>query len=153
MKIENQLCTLEQAKILKELGVKQLSYFGYFDDSVNKPLLVSKQTDKKILAAYNIACIGNYAAFTVAELGVMCRDCISGHCANTGNGLLSNRYYATPDEYADYDIDAALDLSEKKEANYVQSETQAQALAGLLIWLLLTNSITIKEVNQRLTDS
>lgn len=58
MKLENQVCSLELAKRLKELGVKQESYF-YWDKT---PMLLIGQRPEKF---------GCISAFTVAELGEM----------------------------------------------------------------------------------
>jgi hypothetical protein len=65
MKISNQVCTLEQAKRLKELGVCQESYFHYGDhmDGVFESWMHEGDEDTF------------YAAFTVAELGAMLKGC------------------------------------------------------------------------------
>lgn len=158
MKVENQLCTLPQAKKLKKLGVAQRSLFWFAGDEKlrlkvsnysgailgSKPHAIPFQSDEP---GCNPQC---FSAFTVAELGAMCRDCISGHCANTKS---PGKYYATPDEYAGYDIDAligeVLPFPDPLPC-YCQADTQAQALADLLIWLLETKGITPEEVNKRL---
>ncbi|HEA21473.1 MAG TPA: hypothetical protein ENH87_11195 [Pricia antarctica] len=61
MKLEDQVCSLESAKKLKELGVKQDSLWGYLDHGdldfspvLNRELIYIK---------------AQYSAFTVAELG------------------------------------------------------------------------------------
>lgn len=63
MELEKQVCNLELAKKLKELGVMQESYLiwirGYQEDSWS--LTVSKFNHH----------VNRYAAFTVAELGEM----------------------------------------------------------------------------------
>lgn len=61
MNIRNQLCTIEQAKKLKELGVIQESEFAYFMD---KNHLVRRNRNYELSEV-------DYCAFTVAELGVM----------------------------------------------------------------------------------
>lgn len=145
MKIEDQVCTLEQAKKLKELGVNQTSHFAWIDEGQ----LISRDKNVKELQLLAIA-TDFTSAFTVAELGVMCRDCISGHCANT-----AANYYATPDEYARYDLDASVEGIEPLPDPlpwYVERDTQAKALADLLIWLLESNLITEEEVSQRLSN-
>jgi hypothetical protein len=147
MKMEQQVCTLQQAKKLKEIGISQDSSFmwcvimpdptgeKYYYEPVYKHQDVD--TLHETLAA----------AFTVAELGVMCRDCISGP---TGN---RTTYYATTDEYADYDLDTAFgDGSITGPCpNYAERPIQAQALADLLIWLIEKKLLSIEDVNQRLS--
>ena len=61
MKLENQVCSLELSKRLKELGVKQDSLWGYLDhgDLNFYPVLNSELIYLK----------AEYSAFTVAELG------------------------------------------------------------------------------------
>lgn len=136
MKIEQQVCTLEQAKKLNELGITQDSYFAIGETGIVTEGWSIDGTEDVF-----------FAAFTVAELGVLCRDCISGPAGNRPT------YYATTDEYADYDLDAAFGEPPIPDPspNYVERPTQAQALADLLIWLLETKLLTPEEVNQRLS--
>lgn len=65
MKIESQVCTLNQAKKLKELGILQQSYF------------VWGENNRKVIEEWSIE--GNedvfYAAYSVAEIGIM----LKGH--------------------------------------------------------------------------
>lgn len=64
MKLEDQVCSLESAKRLKELGVRQDSYFywnGIMTDVENKLVGIIKNDFSN----------DGYSAFTVAELGEM----------------------------------------------------------------------------------
>lgn len=67
MELNQQVCSLESAKCLKELGVKQESLFYWHEtarlDGINNI------NQSKINSKY---C---YSAFTVAELGEMLREC------------------------------------------------------------------------------
>jgi hypothetical protein len=74
MKLEQQVCSLEFAKRLKELGVKQESYFWWAMASVNG------QPDY-FLVNEKYALPTAAAAFTVAELGkmMMSEDTVSGY--------------------------------------------------------------------------
>lgn len=143
MQKENQVCTLPQAKKLKDLGVIQTTSLIIHCQSTSMGLMTFFRVQEAMQET-------DYAAFTVGELGVMCRDCISGHCANTRN---RGKYYATPDEYAGYDIDTligeVLPMPDPLPC-YCEGKTQAIALADLLIWLLETKGITPEEVNDRL---
>jgi len=76
MKLEQQVCSLELAKKLKELGVKQESLF-YWDNKVNPAYEVGGTEIGKVSFSGHIKQSqdeiesGNryYSAFTVAELG------------------------------------------------------------------------------------
>lgn len=61
MKLEKQVCSLELAKRLKELGVKQESYFYWSYD------LLDSHTIRHQAKGWG----ADYSAFTVAELGEM----------------------------------------------------------------------------------
>lgn len=70
MKLEEQVVSLELSKRLKELGVKQESYFIW--------IVNDKKTVVPLIDTVGHACavnmesfIGDYSAFTVAELGEM----------------------------------------------------------------------------------
>lgn len=65
MKLENQVCSLELSKRLKELGVKQKSYFIWANNNLI-PRISMMELDKHELFETHIC-----AAFTVAELGEM----------------------------------------------------------------------------------
>lgn len=71
MKLENQVCSLELAKKLKELDVKQESYFYHIIPVTGQGCLLSDREN----AMYPVACgtpgVKIYSAFTVAELGEM----------------------------------------------------------------------------------
>ena len=69
MTLENQVCSLELAKRLKELGVKQESCFWWCDPSDGDKADVGFIRDNHV--GYKVF----YSAFTVAELGeLMHRD-------------------------------------------------------------------------------
>lgn len=67
MKLEEQVCSLELAKRLKELGCKQESYFVWGQEHSglkNCPWKVMRWSDPKFKGEE----YGDFAAFTVAEL-------------------------------------------------------------------------------------
>lgn len=74
MRIEDQVCSLELAKRLKELGVEQNSYFSYewYSDNAYRLANPHDRTDPM-----NGATIID--AFTVSELGKMLPDAILFH--------------------------------------------------------------------------
>jgi len=68
MELEKQVCSLELAKKLKELGVKQESVFWWFRGGDNNYKLYHTKTPNR----YTQKTLSfNCAAFTVAELGEM----------------------------------------------------------------------------------
>ena len=69
MKIENQVCSLELAKKLKELGFKQESLFIYFYDGDGWSIRYWNEPIPANIAEKNSDFI--YSAYTVAELGEM----------------------------------------------------------------------------------
>jgi hypothetical protein len=77
MKIENQVCTLQQAKKLNELGIIQDGYFVYRHWRGNGNIILSRRLDKyndypKHMRQVAPSVLG--CAFTVAELSVMLDD-------------------------------------------------------------------------------
>lgn len=67
MKLEDQVCSFELAKRLKELGVKQDSHFYWQGDGDGtNPFLGSLDDD---LTKYHLKDADTFSAFTVAELG------------------------------------------------------------------------------------
>lgn len=78
MKIENQVCSLEQAKRLKELGIEQENYSFKWMDEGSIPYLTDKfrgnwSNDPRMV----VDVIGEYRAFTVAELLFMNHETIT----------------------------------------------------------------------------
>ena len=82
MNLENQVCSLELSKRLKELGVKQESLFYYqnqpFNDGTNDigiciKEIISANNGNSIMNTYSMDEFDEpiYSAFTVAELGEM----------------------------------------------------------------------------------
>jgi hypothetical protein len=76
MKLEDQVCSLDLAKRLKELGVKQHSYFHYSLPNPDKAKTVEdkyglKKCKVEITTTHWGTMFDEYAAFTVAELGEM----------------------------------------------------------------------------------
>jgi len=65
MKLEQQVCSLELSKKLKELGVKQESLFFYNSKTMELQKGFTSHTDRKGIHHWSIS------AFTVAELGEM----------------------------------------------------------------------------------
>lgn len=73
MKLESQVCTLEQAKRLQELGVTQVSIW-FWETLKHFPDCAENRLTAWFNAGHSISqdvVTGIFSAFTVAELGVM----------------------------------------------------------------------------------
>lgn len=135
MKLINQVCTLEQAKRLKELGVVQVSQYIWREgqlehiDSVNS--WADQETVKGMLSHYDSIWERSwrddwqiYSAFTVAELGAV----LPGFAHIPLKSDMNDYWYLFLDKYE-------------------QFKTEAEARAALLIYRLEKGAITVAEVN------
>jgi hypothetical protein len=127
MILEQQVCSLELAKRLKELGVKQESYFHWkhLTDSPTGPI------DKWVLVDYKGSSFSysfyHISAFTVAELGEMLpRGYISGQSKNDGG-----HFFCRPD------------AGGKAADHFTIASTEADARAKMLIYLLEHDLISL----------
>ena len=163
MKIIDQVCTIEHAKRLKELGVSQESLFyhyvaphdngcdeywetnevGYRSWFVN----ASNPEDESEGCTYYVNGTDQYSAFTVAELSQMLPDYYPSWRFKVNEKSEDVKWVATvicgPKPQGIDDIHTAHEFDRF-------GKTQAEALATLLIALLETNVITSEEVNKRL---
>ena len=117
MKLEDQVVSLELAKRLKELGVKQESYFQWFDEGSFGSVVDRRESGNGPYGQER------YAAFTVAELGeLIFGSVIDGNKPNLG--------FRTFRDYKGKNVfgwDRHIDFS---------SDTEADARAKMLIYLL-----------------
>ena len=153
MKIENQVCTLEQAKKLKELGVSQDSYFSWCGSEENRlmencskgveygPWLFISTTKpfnnmeedyrRDVPSAKPFA-----AAFTVAEIGVMLKElCYCQFLSGERNWISSDCGSFTT--YPEDDCTA---------------KTMVESMAIMLIHQLENEIIEVEDCNSRLSD-
>lgn len=143
MKLEEQVCSLELAKRLKELGVKQDSYFYWVETPIITPPQYELGSAKEIASwagPYEKA--NKISAFTVAELGKMLPKKLE-HLKQNPNLLrlefgfqcdISIAYY--------YDTEMTnkrIELSERDKA-------EANARAKMLIYLIENNIIKGEEL-------
>lgn len=70
MKLENQVCSLELSKRLKELGVKQESYFHWYISYRSNYAFILESKEVNCIVDSNDT-YSVYKAFTIAELGEM----------------------------------------------------------------------------------
>lgn len=159
MKIESQVCTLEQALKLKALGVTQKSYFTWLEVSngddegdFQKPGVewhpVLCVENKFMESLYAVSYVDpdwttsdgefcgmrdNAAAFTVAELGQMC-----------GSETYTQRTGTETSEYANWEW-----VDDSRREAMGPFATEAEARADMLIRMLENGSLTDIEVNKR----
>ena len=121
MRAENQVCTLEQAKRLSELGIIQGHSLFFFDGWSNEYRIQFNSSHKDGYYKDAESC---FSAFTVAELSIMLLEYAETYFSKNGTWLIG-------------DVDW----------NFT---TQAQASADRLIYLLENDILTVEEVNNRL---
>lgn len=148
MKIEDQVCSPEQAIRLNELGIEQRSYFYHtiLLDVIHLDYLPMNPEDR-------IDIVGS--AFNVAELGAMLPEFIRRN-SNISYADLVGRKDGTQ-WLVGYDCDSpteggyGADIKSLFLQTYAQ--TEAQARASMLIGLLENNKITANEANDRLKSA
>jgi hypothetical protein len=143
MKIENQICDLEYAKMLEELGVMQNSYFYHIcgngiNDEFEEQHIILDTLQKDGISKYKILegmKIEFYSAFTVAELGEILpielndKYLLSHRCSRGGWWLM-------------YSND-----SNDNECNSVWDLSEANARAKMLIYLIENDLVKVEDLN------
>jgi hypothetical protein len=127
MKLENQVCNLEQAARLKELGVKQDSHFFW----------VNRKEKSKLVYAKNIECLETLpicSAFTISELGQM----LDSETGTQRNG-------SEDSGYANWEW-----VDNSNQLGMGMFATEVEARADMLITLLQKNLIQVETCNERL---
>lgn len=137
MKIEDQVCTLEQAKMLKELGVAQESLFYWWwwyikDFAGEGPKIVYQG---KLKATGTLSNVQECCAYTVAEFGEM---------LPTGYDTMKITVNRDSCEWQGYDLDGGPFPSEQTY------KTEAEVRADMLLALINSKLITVEEINNRL---
>jgi hypothetical protein len=134
MKLEEQVCSIKLAQILKGLGVNQesLFYWRYSTDG-SKPSHELNQQGRHPDNEY-ASCA---AAFTVAELGEMLPSW--GQYYDSSESL----YWKMPWKVRDSN-----GVKWYSEADAKGSETEADARAKMLIHLIETKTIAVTKSNQ-----
>jgi len=135
MKLQDQVCTLEQAKKLKELGVRQQSAFKYNQNLYETDKAGELEEGVWTIWYNDFPCLENqYSAFTVAELGVM-----------LPSETLTIRRGSEDSKFPNWEWE-----NEGEEKGWGCFDTEASARADHLIMLLQKDIIKVEEVNQRL---
>lgn len=151
MKIENQVCTISQSKLLKELGILQESQCYHYQEQTprnpnlheygfsqeNMPWYLTTTGKKSILSGSRV--MYEYSAFSVAELGEMLPDLFSTNrqyelvCVKEDDCWLV-MYVAGND---------LLNVLHKKAA-----KKEADAKADMLIYLLEKRLVDVEACNE-----
>jgi hypothetical protein len=149
MKLQNQVCSLEHAIKLSELGVVQHSMYGFIEIPCNGMGGVRAfwQDNKHALIQTDIILYGGngkhkWSAFTVAEMGVMFPSQIEYNkelCAILSYKEIDNSFSCIVLGYIKRDMYKITGLP-----------NEDQSRSAMLIHLLETGTITVEEVNQRL---
>ena len=140
MKLQDQVCTLEQAKKLKKLGVEQKSLFAHIN---------GKHSSANILLPENIHSMDleeeRFSAFTVAELGVMLPKVIK-------KDGMKYRFRANRESNGLWHLKIRTLSPEGKMLPLciTQNLNEAEARADMLIKLLEKELITVQWINDLL---
>ena len=132
MKLEEQVCSLELAMQLKELGVKQDSLFFYIQRKNEKNF---KLANNREIKGFEFFYDNIFSAFTVAELGEMLpKECVYQKINYIKyNGEIRNGW-------------------EVKSINNNNltciAETEANVRANILIHLIENNEIKLEDINE-----
>lgn len=132
MKLENQVCTLVQAKKLKQLGVTQKGAIFFY--GIENKLMFNDNHQFEVDQEFDFK--SSYSAFTVAELGVMF--------------LPKDGIYSTISQPSgEWCI---CDVYENQPAGD-GFKTEAEARAAFIIEMLASKQITVEDLNKRLLKS
>lgn len=156
MKLQDQCCTLEQAKLLKSLGVRQdCSHAAWLRNECHGETafwcwpVEAQGVSNRGYSSPAQFCLEGFSAFTVAELFEMLPDYYPSwrfkKNEQSGERLWVVTVICSPKPAGIDDIHTAHEFDR-------YGKTQAEALATLLIALLETEAITVEEVNNRLND-
>jgi hypothetical protein len=154
MNLDEQVCTLEQARLLKTLGIRQdVSYAAWLKNNCQDETefwcwpVISPGVSHQGYSSPAKYCLEGFSAFTVAELAVMLPDYYPSWRFKKDEKSQERLWIVTvicgPKPPGIDDIHTAHEFDR-------HGKTQAEALATLLIALLETETITPAEVNERL---
>lgn len=136
MELQKQVVSLELAKRLKELGVKQESIFVWSEPRPDKApdadttLVLDRDCNVQLCHKWQDwgDCFEPHAAFTVAELGEMLQDgMMNSH--KTGFGYWTCKY-----TYVSQDAEPTAEA---------RGDTEAEARGLMLVYLIENNLITL----------
>ena len=145
MKLSDQVCTLDQAKRLKELGITAPSLWSRFIAASHSGYVLTEMKVRHVWIvtgnAYNEEDIEFTPVFTVAELGQMLPDDLQPNTGRHWSWYHRRTWKGESVGYSTHGFDPI-------EQGWF--DTEAEARAAMLIHLLETKTITAEEVNKRL---
>lgn len=147
MDIQKQVCSLELAKKLKELGVKQESLF-YWSKGIGEGSILLGEPDNFNLEPKPMVDTADlkvrYSAFTVAELGEMLPDEVRFEYRDEneyGKRWKLNTFKAREEIWrVEYEWKNNFQFDVRRA---VEAETEADARAKMLIYLLENKLLTL----------
>lgn len=146
MKLEQQVTSVELSKRLKELGVKQESLF-YWSSKIKHEN--TGDGFKRVDDVWNLEANGFVyptgrehclSAFTVAELGEMLPD---NFCD------ILNPYWLTCEKVGKWEIGYVNAHNQIHSAQSFEADTEADARAKTLIYLIENNLVEVSSVTER----
>jgi len=126
MKLDEQTCTFEQGKELDSLGVREYSIFKWKKARRSDRKMIVRTGEKKILDSFEI-----YPAFTASELGLLIWQTQD-----------INPEFLTPIP----DIKNDWWILTKHGSKCFSAETEAEARAEVLLWLIKNEYVNPKEL-------
>lgn len=141
MTLEQQVCSLDLAKRLKELGVKQESLFlwcNFGKDDWRGPYSNIDGISIRLPETpgpYSFTkddCWEWCSAFTVAELGEMLPTLVDGCRIITQHGLMGKRWFVTLEN-----------MTTHEEVYKAEEKTEADARSKMLIYLMKEGKMTL----------
>lgn len=147
MKLQDQVIPLPMAQRLKELGVKQESYFSwYVAKDVDDTPALNRSGFHCLLCGHPYApYFEAVAAFTVAELGQLMPDYMVVDHYRMHFHSYKQEQYKKPALWT-----CTFGRSTDKEVPDFDRHNEAEARGTLLIHLLESNLITIQDINSRI---
>jgi hypothetical protein len=138
MKLEKQVCSFMQAKKLSDLGLKAVTYFYWVKGENEEPTLIpcpaNPETIRKKI----------YPAPTVAELGILLPAEITYEDEDLYlQGTMGNR----PGEFYYIWFQFATDNAEWELFPAIEEDTEAEARAEALIWLMENGIVKPENLN------
>lgn len=130
MKLENQVTSLEISKRLKELGVKQESYFHWYEASGGWNFMAHDWSEISLSKKGFKQVKDEFSAFTVAELGEMLPVKIVGRFLTLRKDVEDWWYVFYDDNILEFPIDKTVRIEDQAMS------TEADARGKMLIYLL-----------------
>ena len=149
MKLQDQVSSLELSKRLKELGVKQESFWCWVEDERKSTEFPAGWILENTQSIKSINIVDFYSAFTVAELGEMLPEELRKD--NVHLSLLIQKIHIGNKKFPDYGKWGVCYLNMPSSSNVLHSEvdTEADARAKMLIYLIENKLVDVKTLTNQ----